>query len=160
MLPNSRNVIMAAQQAAELSNRAVVVVPCTSQQAALVALVEFDPEVDAHVNADRLNTALGEIRTGAVAPAAKPDRQGRFRRGDAVGFDGDEIVAWGGEGSTLSATIERIAEGAEIVTILQGADARIPIDELPIDLPGGVELEVQQGGSAALLVAHRCAMSR
>ena len=56
-------------------------------------------------------------------------------RGDAVGFEGDEIVAWGGEGSTLSATIERIAEGAEIVTVLQGADARIPMDELPIDLP-------------------------
>ncbi len=145
VLPNSRNVIMAAQQAAELSNRAVVVVPCTSQQAALVALVEFDPEADAHLNADRLSTALGEIRTGAVAPAAKADRKGRFLRGDAVGFDGDEIVAWGGEGSTLSATIERIAEGAEIVTVLQGADARIPIDELPIDLPGGVELEVQRG---------------
>jgi fatty acid kinase len=145
VLPNSRNVIMAAQQAAELSNRAVVVVPSTSQQAALGALVEFDPEADAQANAERLNTALSEIRTGAVAPAAKSDRQGRFVRGDAVGFEGNEIVAWGGEGSTLSATIERIAEGAEIVTILQGADARIPIDELPIDLPDGVELEVKRG---------------
>ena len=47
MLPNSPNVILAAQQAAELSDRRVVVVPSTSQQAALVALVEFDPELDA-----------------------------------------------------------------------------------------------------------------
>jgi dihydroxyacetone kinase-like predicted kinase len=146
VLPNSSNVILAARQAAELSERPVVVVPTTSQQAALVALVEFEPELDAPENADRLNAALAEIRTGAVAPAAKPDRQGRFLRGDAVGFDGEEIVAWGGEGSTLAATIERIADGAEIVTVLQGADARIPLDELPIDLPEGVEVELQRGG--------------
>jgi DAK2 domain fusion protein YloV len=146
VLPNSGNVILAARQAAELSDRPVVVVPSTSQQAALVALVEFEPELDGPQNADRLNAALAEIRTGAVAPAAKPDRQGRFLRGDAVGFEDDEIVAWGGEGSTLAATIGRIAEGAEIITVLQGADARIPIDELPIDLADGVALEVKRGG--------------
>ncbi|HEY7151607.1 MAG TPA: DAK2 domain-containing protein [Solirubrobacterales bacterium] len=146
VLPNSGNVILAARQAAELSERPVVVVPTTSQQAALVALVEFEPELDAPQNAERLNAALAEIRTGAVAPAAKPDRKGRFVRGDAVGFEGEEIVAWGGEGSTLAATVKRIADGAEIVTVLQGADARIPLDELPIDLAGGVELEVKRGG--------------
>jgi DAK2 domain fusion protein YloV len=146
VLPNSPNVILAAQQAAELSDRPVVVVPSTSQQAALVALVEFDPELEAAENAERLNLALGEVRAGAVAPAAKPDRQGRFLRGDAVGFEGTDIVAWGGEGSTLAATIERLAEGAEIVTILQGAEARIPIDELPIELPDDVALEVKRGG--------------
>jgi DAK2 domain fusion protein YloV len=146
VLPNSRNVIMAAQQAAELSDREVIVVPCTSPQAALVALVEFDPEAAVGENAERLNAALREIRTGAVAPAAKPDPQGRFLRGDAVGFEGEEIVAWGGEGSTLAATAERVARGAEIVTVLQGADARIPIDELPLDLPEGTTLEAKRGG--------------
>jgi DAK2 domain fusion protein YloV len=146
VLPNSPNVILAAQQAAELSERPVVVVPSTSQQAALVALVEFDPELDAQRNAERLNEALGEVRSGGVAPAAKPDPQGRFMRGDAVGFEGNQIVAWGGEGSTLSATIERIAKDAEIVTVLQGAEARIPIDELPIELPDGVSVEVKRGG--------------
>ncbi len=145
VLPNSRNVILAAQQAAELSDRPVLVVPSNSQQGALVALVEFDPDVDARENADKLTAALAEIRTGSVAPAAKPDPQGRFLRGDAVGFEGDEIVAWGGEGSTLAATTERLAKGAEILTILQGADARLAIDELPIDLPG-VTVEVKRGG--------------
>ena len=101
------------------------------------------------------NLALGEVRAGAVAPAAKPDPQGRFLRGDAVGFEGSEIVAWGGEGSTLSATIERLAEGAEIVTILQGAEARIPIDELPIELPDEVDRRGEAGRPAALLVADR-----
>jgi DAK2 domain fusion protein YloV len=146
VLPNSPNVILAAQQAAELSERSVVVVPSRSQQAALVALVEFDPELEAVENAERLNLALREVRAGAVAPAAKPDPQGRFLRGDAVGFEGTDIVAWGGEGSTLVATVERLARDAEIVTILQGAEARIPIDELPVELPADVTLEVKRGG--------------
>src|SRR4029079_16626658 len=82
VLPNSSNVILAARQAAELSERPVVVVPTTSQQAALVALVEFEPELDAPKNADRLNAALAEIRTAAVAPAAEPDHDSRELRRD------------------------------------------------------------------------------
>ena len=81
VLPNSPNVIMAAQQAAALSNRLVVVVPCTSQQAALVALVEFDPEADARVNADRLNTALREIRTGGGCTGGQAGPPGTLPEG-------------------------------------------------------------------------------
>ncbi len=39
--------------------------------------------------------ALADVRTGAVAPAARADAQGRFAVGDAVGYVGDELVAWG-----------------------------------------------------------------
>ena len=49
------------------------------------------------------------IATGGVAPAARDDAQGRFRKGDAVGFADEEIVAWGGAGSTLATTIESLA---------------------------------------------------
>ena len=51
------------------------------------------------------------IATGGVAPAARDDAQGRFRKGDAVGFADGEIVAWGGAGSTLAATIEQPRRG-------------------------------------------------
>jgi uncharacterized protein len=146
VLPNSPNVILAAQEAAKLSDQPARVVPSLSQQAALVSLVELDPERDAAANAERLESALAEIRWGAVAPAARPDSQGRFVRGDAVGFAGEEVVAWGGAGSTLSATIERIAEGVEIVTVIEGEGAPIPLDQLPLELPEGVELELHRGG--------------
>jgi dihydroxyacetone kinase-like predicted kinase len=145
VLPNSPNVVLAAREAAKLSEKPARVVPATSPQSALVALVELDPATDAGVNADRLEAALAEIRSGAVAPAARDDPQGRFVRGDAVGFAGDEVVAWGGAGSTLSATIARIAADAEIVTVIEGEGAPIPLDQLPLDLPDQVELEVQQG---------------
>jgi fatty acid kinase len=145
VLPNSPNVILAAQEAAKLSEKPARVVPSSSQQAALVALVELDPGADGARNAERLTSALAEIRSGAVAPAARDDPQGRFVRGDAVGFAGGDVVAWGGAGSTLSATIERIASGAEIVTVIEGEEAPIPLTELPLDLPSEVELELQRG---------------
>ena len=66
--------------------------------------------------------------------------------GDAVGFDGDEIVAWGGAGSTLRQTLERLGEGAELVTVFASPDAPIPADELPAELEGGAEVEVHLAG--------------
>jgi uncharacterized protein len=148
VLPNSPNVILAAQEAANLSEKPARVVASRSQQAALVALVELDAELDATANAERIDTALAEIRWGSVAPAARADPEGRFVRGDAVGFAGEEVVAWGGAGSTLSATIGRIAEGVEIVTVIEGEGAPIPLDHLPLELAEGVELELHRGGQS------------
>ena len=145
VLPNSPSVVLAAQEAAKFSEKPARVVPSASPQSALAALVELDPAKDAGANAERLRAALAEIRSGAVAPAARDDPQGRFVRGDAVGFAGEGVVAWGGAGSTLSATIARIAAGAEIVTVIEGEGAPIPLDELPLDLSDQVELEVQRG---------------
>jgi len=146
VLPNSSNVVMAAERAAELSEKPTRVVGSTSQQAGLLALVEVDPEAPAAENADRLESALAEIRTGAVAPAARDDAKGRFRRGDAVGFVGEEVVAWGGAGSTLAATIERLGADAELVTVIGGRDAPIPLVEIGSHAPAAIELELQEGG--------------
>jgi dihydroxyacetone kinase-like predicted kinase len=148
LMPNSKNVHMAAEEVAGLTEKAVVVLPTTSQQAALAALVEFDPAEGAEANAQRLTSALDTVRTGAVAPAARDDAEGRFRRGDSVGFSGERIVAWGGPGSTLIRTVAAVADGAEIVTVIEGAEAPFPLDELALELPDGAELELHRGGTA------------
>jgi len=146
VLPSSSNVIMAAERACELSEKPARVVAATSQQASLLALVELDPDASVEANAERLEAALGGIASGGIAPAARDDGQGRFRRGDAVGFVGEEIVAWGGAGSTFAATISRLAQSAEIVTVLAGEEAPIPISEIDTHVPDGVEVEVHHGG--------------
>jgi DAK2 domain fusion protein YloV len=146
VLPSSSNVIMAAERACELSEKPARVVAATSQQAGLLALIELDPGRSADENAERLAAALGGIVSGGVAPAARDDAQGRFRKGDAVGFAGEEIVAWGGAGSTLATTLERLADGAEIVTVLAGKDAPIPLAEIDTHVPDGVEIETHEGG--------------
>lgn len=146
VFPNNPNVVMAAERAAELSDKEARVVPCASQQAGVAALVELDPTSSIEVNADRMAGALADIRAGSVAPAARDDAKGRFVKGDAVGFVGDEIVAWGGAGSTMTETMERLAEGAEILTVISGEGAPIALEELAGNAPEGVEVELHEGG--------------
>jgi len=146
VFPNNPNVVMAAERAAELSDKHAAVVDCTSPQAGLAALVELDPEASLEQNAERVAESLRDVRDGSVAPAARDDAKGRFVRGDAVGFVGDEIVAWGGAGSTLTETMARLAEGAEILTVLSGEGAPIDLAELEEHAPDGVELELHEGG--------------
>ncbi|MGB0096927.1 MAG: DAK2 domain-containing protein, partial [Solirubrobacteraceae bacterium] len=101
VLPNSPNVVMAAERAAELSEKTVCVVPSRSLQAGLAAAVSIDPLRSARENATAMVQTLDRVRTGAVAPAARDDLQGRFREGEAVGFVEEEIVAWGKPRETL-----------------------------------------------------------
>ena len=166
VLPSSANVIMAAERACELSEKPARVVRSTSQQASLLALVELDPEAASEENGERLDAALDGIASGGVAAAARDDAQGRFRKGDAVGFAGDEIVAWGGAGTTLAATIGRLAEGAEIVTVIAGEEAPIPLDGDRHPRAGRGRDRDARGRAAELVVAAggpvsgTCAASR
>ena len=146
VLPNSANVIMAAERAAEVSDKQVGVVHSISQQAGLSAAVAFDPERGVEQNAAALTAALAAVRTGAVAPAARDDVQGRFTRGDAVGFVDDEVVAWGEPESTLGSVLRELGGGSELISVIAGADA--PLDAQSIERlgPEGVELEYRDGG--------------
>jgi hypothetical protein len=93
-----------------------------------------------------MRAALEHVRTGGVAPAARPDPNGRFAIGDAVGYVGDEHVAWGDPEATLRDVLARLADGAELVTCIAGAGA--PLDGRAIEalVPDGVELEQSAGG--------------
>jgi len=146
VLPSSSNVIMAAERACELSDKPARVVAATSQQASLLALVELDPGASLEENAGRLGEAIAEVAIGGVAPAARDDAQGRFKKGDAVGFVNAEIVAWGGAGSTLDETLQRLAFDAEILTVIAGDGAPIPLEEIDVHVPDGVEVETHEGG--------------
>jgi uncharacterized protein len=146
VFPNNPNVRMAAERAAELSDKQARVVDCTSQQAGVAALVELNPHASIEENDERITSSLDGIRSGSVAPASRDDTKGRFVTGDAVGFVSEEIVAWGGAGSTLSETMARLAEGAEILTVIAGDGAPIALTELEGLAPEGVEVELHEGG--------------
>jgi hypothetical protein len=149
VLPNSANVIMAAEHAAELSDKQVLVAPTTSQQAGLVAAVVLEPDRTVEENARALNEALVHLRTGAVAQAARDDAKGRFGRGEAVGFVADEVVAWGEPRETLRAVLETLADGAELISVLAGQDAPLAPGDVAGLVNGGVELELHDGGQPA-----------
>ncbi len=146
VLPNSANVIMAAERAAELAEKAVRVVVSTSQQGGLAAAVALTPAADADTNAGAMRVAIAAVRTGAVAPAAREDAAGRFGVGDAVGFVDDELVAWGATAPTLEAVLAALAADAELVTCIAGEGAPLDGEAIAALAPAGVELELEDGG--------------
>jgi DAK2 domain fusion protein YloV len=146
VLPNSPNVVMASERAAALADKVVRVVDSRSPQAGLAAAFALDPQRSAEQNAHAINDALAQVRTGAVAQAARDDVRGRFQRGDAIGLIDDEIVVWGTPQEALSGVLERLACDAELITSLRGADA--PLDDEAVRALAGerVELELSDGG--------------
>jgi uncharacterized protein len=146
VLPNSANVVMAAERAAELSDKAVEVVLSRSPQAGLAAAVSLDPARDAIANARAMTQTLGRVRSGAVAPAARDDAHGRFREGDAVGFVEEKIVAWGRPREALREVLEQLAQSAELITCLRGAEAPLDDDTVHALAAGEVEFELSEGG--------------
>ena len=145
LLPNSPNVVMAAKEAARLAERPAHVLPSVAQQAGLAALIAYDASATAADNVTRMEAELDAIATGLVAEADRDDADGRYRRGDAVGFLGEELVAWGDPAETLRAVLARLGDGAEILTVIEGGEAPLKAGELDLDLDGA-ELEVMDGG--------------
>jgi DAK2 domain fusion protein YloV len=149
VLPSSANVVMAAEEAAGLSEKQVSVVRATSQQAGLAAAVTLQGNRGVHENAQAMEAVLASLRTGAVAEAARDDAQGRFHQGEAVGFVGEEMIAWGEPLGTLTAVLRELSAQAELVSVLAGADAPVALSELEGIMDGDVELEFRHGGQPA-----------
>jgi hypothetical protein len=145
-LPNSPNVVLAAERAAELAEKEVRVVATSSQQAGLAAAVALNPARSAA--GERSGDGGGARR--ACAPAAwlrpraptRPDAS-RRRRGRLRRRPGHHV---GRPGATLRAVLERLATGAELVTVIAGADAPLDPEAAAALAPRGVEVEVEDGG--------------
>jgi DAK2 domain fusion protein YloV len=151
VLPGSRNVVMAAERAAELSDKQVKVVPSLSLQANLVAAVALMPSAGVEENAAAMTAAIEGLRIGAVAPAARDDAQGRFARGEAVGFVQEQVVAWGAPEQTLLEVLRQLGRDAELISVLAGAGAPLDFAAIETMVDGDVEaeLEMRDGGQPA-----------
>jgi uncharacterized protein len=149
VLPNSPNVILAAERAAELSEKPARVVPTTAPQEGLAALLAFDRGSRADENAESVGRAARALRIGGVAAAARDDAQGRFRAGDAVGYAGNDLVAWGEPRDVLARTVGHVSDGAELLTCIAGEAPPVARAEVEGLVSNGVELEYHEGGQPA-----------
>jgi uncharacterized protein len=149
VLPNSSNVRMAAERAAELSEKPVRVVPTRSMAAGLAAAVALEPTAGATANATAMEETLRRVRTGGVTEAARDDTQGRFRRGDSVGFIDEELVAWGEPGETLEVVLGELGREAELLTVIEGDGAPLAGEAVAALAPASTEVELERGGQPA-----------
>jgi DAK2 domain fusion protein YloV len=152
LLPNNSNVILAAEQAAELAEKAVTVVRTDSIPAGLAAMVSFLPERSAAENAAEMAEALDGLITGEVTLASRDADLNGFsvREGRWLGLANGEAVAVGDAFDDVAEQVAEklLAEPRLLLTLLTG-------DEAPAldGLVGRIrerhpelELEVQAGG--------------
>jgi uncharacterized protein len=128
VLPNNKNIIPVAEQLDALTSKTVVVVPTRSMPEALAALVLYDPEADAAENGAEMAEAAESVVTGEVTQAVRATNSdaGPIDEGDWIGIvRGDGIVAVSGslDGATVALLDHLVGPRAEIVTVVEGADA-------------------------------------
>jgi uncharacterized protein len=152
VLPNNDNVVLAAEQAASLAKKPTRLVPTTSMQAGLAALVAFNPLRAADENETAMAEGAARVATGAVTTASREVQlNGRVvAAGEYVGLLDDEPVTGGAEfGPVARAILERLlAEPREVVTLLTGADEP-DLSQLIAELEQAnpeLEIEVHEGG--------------
>ncbi|MFL6011592.1 MAG: DAK2 domain-containing protein [Gaiellaceae bacterium] len=152
LLPNNPNVILAAEQAADLATKPVTVVPTDSIPAGLAALVSFLPERAAEENAAEMSEVLESVVTGEVTVASRDAELNGFTvpEGAWLGLAGGEAVAVGEEFDDVAAKVTEslLDEPRMMLTLLTGADAP-PVDALLAQIRErhpDLELDVQDGG--------------
>jgi DAK2 domain fusion protein YloV len=124
LLPNNPNVVLAAQQAAAIFGRPVVLVPTRNLAEGIAAAVVFQSGRTAKANSDAMSRALDGIRTGLVTEAVRPavvDMR-EIRVGDVLGLVDDRIGVVGADVVDVSLEVLRLmrADEAEIVTAYVG----------------------------------------
>jgi hypothetical protein len=152
VLPNNSNVVLAAEQAAQLTSKRVRVVRTHSIPAGLAAMVSFDASRSAEENAAEMEEIVAAVATGAVTVASKDARLNglEIREGNFLGLAEGEPVAEGADFDAVAhAVVERLlAEPRGVMTLLTGAeepDVSSLVAALEMEHPD-VELEVHRGG--------------
>jgi DAK2 domain fusion protein YloV len=152
LLPNNANVILAAEQAAGLASRRVVVVPAASIPAGLAAMVAFDASRTGDENAGEMREAVDAVSTGEVTVASRDVRLDglAIRAGTWLGLADGEAVAGGDDFDEVAgAVVDRLLAGPRgVLTLLTGADPPVLEGLLAriAERHPDVELDVQDGG--------------
>jgi uncharacterized protein len=152
VLPNNKNVVAAARQAAELAGKPVRVVPTESMQAGLAAMVAYRADVNAEENASDMEKAAAGVHTGAITRASRTTMRGPLavEEGNFLGLvDGEPVAAGAAIEAVARDVLERLVDGGpDVLTVLVGADA-VPFDRLREELEAAhpeLEIEVHEGG--------------
>lgn len=154
VLPNNKNIIMTAEQAAELVDVPVTVLPTRTVLQGLTALVAFDPEADAEKNKEMMMKALEGLRCGEVTYSVRDSNVNGhlIKEGDFIGIYEGKIETVGGNLIATSRDLlqKMLSRGGELVTILYGkdvTDAQVKelSDFLARNYPD-VEREIHYGG--------------
>lgn len=156
ILPNNSNIVLAAQQAAELleGERQVTVIPSKTIPQGIAAAFEFQEDESVEVNTDNMLEAVSRVQSGQVTYAVRDTNIDdlEIKAGEYIGIQNSKIVAAAPDLQTACQELlaKMLGSGDEIVTLLTGEDATEEITEgltawLEDNYPDA-EVEVHFGG--------------
>ena len=155
VLPNNGNVILAAQQAAELcEDKKVVVIPTKNVAMGIAAAIACQPELSPEQNAARMEEAAQRVRTGTVTYAVRDTDLDdlHIHQGDIIGLYNGKIQTVGNDVQDVTLRLMEaiVTDEDELITVYYGKDtkeddAQALTDELASRY-GDCDVEMQMGG--------------
>lgn len=154
ILPNNSNIILAAQQAAQIiTNKNIYVIPTKTQMEGISAIYNFDKELDFEHNKEEMEDAIPSTKTGEITKAVKTTKINGIKvtKNDFIGISNRKVTTSTKNLIKTSKKIidELINEESEIVTIFYGAEtSEIEAIELKnyTESKHNIETLVQYGG--------------
>ena len=155
ILPNNKNIIMAAQQARDLTeDKNIIVIPSRTVPQGITALVNFMPDLGPEENTRTMTEEMGNVRTAQITYAVRTTNIDGIdiEEGDIMALGDHGILAVGKsvDGVALEAMKEMLDDESELVTIYYGADvseheAKVLEEQAQEQYPDK-EIELQYGG--------------
>lgn len=155
VLPNNKNIILAANQAASLSeDKKLHVIPTKTIPQGITALINFIPEQSAEENAARMTEELANVKSGQITYAVRDtvidDKE--IRENDYMGIGDDGILSVGAdmEQTLMDMVAQLVSDESGIVSLYYGADVSeedaMALGEKLQEQYADVEVEVNAGG--------------
>ena len=155
VLPNNKNIILAAEQARALvSKRNVYVVPSKDVPQGLAAILAYNSQIKIDVNLKAMNDALSTVRSASVTYAVRNTSIDgmNLKQGDIIGLEGDKITRKGKKAEDVAYNLikDLINADTELITLYYGQDtteekASALAEKLENEYPD-VEFITQYGG--------------
>ena len=155
ILPNNKNIILAAEQAKYLvKDKQIIVVPSRTVPQGITALINFIPDLSPEENLETMVREMERVKTGQVTYAVRNTMidDMEIREGDIMGLGDQGMLAVGQsiEGTTVDTLKAMVDEDSELVTIYYGSDVSREdanrVLAMLQDACPDVEIELQEGG--------------
>lgn len=155
ILPNNKNIVLAANQAASLTEgKNVVVIPTKTVPQGITSIINFVPDASVEENVAAMNEAIALVRTGQVTYAVRDtvidDKE--IKQGDYMGIGDSGILSVGEDlkNVTISMIDEMVDDEISLVSIYYGSDVSEEeanaISEEILKKHSDIDVEVQSGG--------------
>ena len=126
VLPNNKNIIMSANQAAEISDKDVRVIPTTTIPQGITCVTMFNPESEVDENEETLKETMSMVKTGSVTYAVRDTEMDgiEIKEGNMLGLIEGKIKKVGSSYCDVAEEVlsELVDDESELITIFYGAD--------------------------------------